>query len=180
MNIASRTRGFIAASFALVGLATAPSHAQTTLNVNGTSCPAASVTLGAGTINISTSGCGGTAAQAPIISGLSVNFGVPGDPVTINGNNLAGASVTIRGVLANITSNTATQIVTSVPAGATAGAGSLVVTTNTAPTASTAFTVNAPPTVPPSINPADAYQRSRRHRGYHFRLKFVWCNRHIW
>ena len=150
MNVTSRTRGIIAASLVFVGFAASVSYAQT-VNVNGATCASATVTLGAGTININTAGCAGTVASPPSISGLSATSGFRNDPVTINGANLTGASVTIGGVTANVASNSGSQIITSVPATATLGAGNVAVTTSVAPAASVAFTVNAPPTVPPTI-----------------------------
>ena len=159
MNITSRTRGLIAASLAIFGFAGSVSHAQT-VTVNGSACSTATVTLGAGTININTAGCaGGPVAQPPSISSLSVASGLPNEAVTISGANLAGASVTIGGVAtaASINSN-GTQISTSVPASATPGAGNLTVTVAGFSPVSAAFTVLAPP--PPaapaisSVSPA--------------------------
>ena len=159
MNITSRTRGLIAASLAIFGFAGSVSQAQT-VTVNGSACSTATVTLGAGTININTAGCaGGPVAQPPSISSLSVVSGLPNAAVTINGANLAGASVTIGGVAtaASINAN-GTQISTSVPVSATLGAGNLIVTVAGFSPVSAAFTVLAPP--PPtapvisSVSPA--------------------------
>ncbi|MGH2576233.1 MAG: IPT/TIG domain-containing protein, partial [Actinomycetota bacterium] len=58
----------------------------------------------------------------PTINSFSPSSGPVGTSVTINGTNLTGATwVKFNGVMATITSNTATQIVTEVPTGATTG-----------------------------------------------------------
>ena len=144
MNIASRSRSFITASLVFFGLAASVSQAQT-VNVNGAACASATVTLGAGTININTAGCSGTPASPPTISTVSPGSGMPGVGVTINGANLNGASVTIGGAAASVIGNTGSAITTSVPSAATVGAGNVVVTVAGLAPASFAFTVLAPP-----------------------------------
>jgi hypothetical protein len=68
-----------------------------------------------------------------------------GTTVTITGTNLTGAtSVKFNGVSATITSNTATQIVTKVPTGATTGPITVTTPSGTA-TSATNFTVTGPP-----------------------------------
>lgn len=159
MNIASRTRGRIAALLVLACVAASPSYAQNVVNVNTVPCPTATVTFGAGTINISTAGCaGGPVVSPPSISSLSVASGLPNQAVTINGANLTNASVTIGGVGAAIASNNGSAISTSVPASAAVGAGNVIVTVAGLAPAQTPFTVLAPP--PPaaptisSVSPA--------------------------
>ena len=86
----------------------------------------------------------------PLITLVSPSSGSASTAVTINGTSLTGATVTVGGVAAIIGSNTATQIATTVPASATVGPGNIVATT-VAGSASTPFTVTAPPpTLPPT------------------------------
>lgn len=137
MNIFSRTRNLVTVNLILAGLAVSTVHAQNitvqaqSIFVNGSStpCPSATVTFGSGVININTAGCtGNPVASQPSISSVSPSSGQSGAQVTINGANLAGANVTIGGQAAGISSNTGTTITTSVPAGATAAGGGVVVT----------------------------------------------------
>ncbi|PIB34266.1 hypothetical protein BFP72_01870 [Reichenbachiella sp. 5M10] len=59
---------------------------------------------------------GDTTAPIPTITAISVESGEPGDAITITGTDLDDAeSVTFGGVPATITSNSTTEIVTSVP-----------------------------------------------------------------
>ena len=76
----------------------------------------------------------------PSISSLTPNAGTVGTVVTITGTGLAGATVTIGGVAATITTSSATSITTSVPAGVPPSAASVVVTTSVGASSST-FTV---------------------------------------
>ena len=143
MNNASRTRRLIAASLVLLGLAANVSQAQTVVSVNGTTCANATVTLGAGTININTASCG--AAAAPTITSISPASAIRNAPVTINGTGFTGTtSVTIGGATANFSVVGANQITTNVPTAATLGNGSVVVTVGLA-VASAVFTVDTPP-----------------------------------
>jgi hypothetical protein len=81
-------------------------------------------------------------APPPTISSLSTTSGAPGTAVTITGNNLSGAtSVKFGSTSATITSDTNTQITTTVPSSATSGP--VTVTTPTG-SASSAFTVLIP------------------------------------
>lgn len=82
----------------------------------------------------------GSCAITPSITSVSPTSAVVGAAVSITGANLQGASITINGVSATPTSNTATTIDANVPAGATAGAGSILVTT-AGGSASIAFSV---------------------------------------
>lgn len=144
MNLTSRTRSVIAASLVLVGLAAGVSQAQTVISVNGSACGTATVMLGAGTINIDTTGCSAPPTVVPpAIIGVSPPSAKAGAAVTISGTGLAGASVTFGGVAAGTTTSSATSISTIVPASAPIAAGSLVVTTS-AGTATASFTVEAP------------------------------------
>jgi hypothetical protein len=82
---------------------------------------------------------------APTITSFSPTAGPVGTTVTITGTNLTGAtSVKFNGVTATITSNTATQIVTKVPTGATTGPITVTTDSGTA-TSSTNFTVTGAP-----------------------------------
>jgi hypothetical protein len=92
-----------------------------------------------------TSGIVQGGGAAPTITSFSPTAGPVGTTVTITGTNLTGAtSVKFNGVSATITSNTATQIVTKVPTGATTGPIT-VTTDNGTATSSTNFTVTGPP-----------------------------------
>src|SRR6266508_3652342 len=87
----------------------------------------------------------------PTINSFSPSSGPVGTSVTINGTNLTGATwVKFNGVMATITSNTATQIVTEVPTGATTGPITAKTTSGTA-TSPTTFTVT-PTAAPPTIS----------------------------
>jgi Ca2+-binding RTX toxin-like protein len=72
-------------------------------------------------------------AAAPTITSFDPTSGPVGTSVTITGTDLSGAtSVTFNGVAATITSNTATEIVTTVPADATTGPIAVTTTGGTA------------------------------------------------
>ena len=86
----------------------------------------------------------GSVTAAPVITLVTPNFGSAGNVVTITGTGLSGATVTIGGVAATVTTGSATSIVTSVPGNAPAAAGNVVVTT-TGGNVSSPFTVNPPP-----------------------------------
>ena len=63
-----------------------------------------------------------TTGVTPQITSFSPQSGPPGTTVTINGRNLSGATnVAFNGTPAPVISNSATQIVTTVPAGSTVG-----------------------------------------------------------
>jgi hypothetical protein len=88
-----------------------------------------------------TSGIVQVEGAAPTITSFAPTAGPVGTSVTITGTNLTGAtSVKFNGVSATITSNTATQIVTKVPAGATTGKITVTTAGGTA-TSATNFTV---------------------------------------
>ena len=155
MNIAFRIHRLIATSLVFAGLAASPIHAQTPsiTVVNGATCTSAhavSVTYSGGALNIQTGGCGTAIilpppTLPPTITSVSVSSGAPGTAITINGTNLAGASVTIGEAAASVTNNTGQQINTTVPGNATSGAGVIRATTTVAPAATTPFTVTSPP-----------------------------------
>ncbi len=85
----------------------------------------------------------GGSCVSPTITSFSPLSGPVGTSVTITGTNLTGAtSVKFNGTAAIITSNTATQIVTTVPAGATTGPITVTTAGGTA-TSATNFTVGA-------------------------------------
>jgi hypothetical protein len=91
-----------------------------------------------------TSGIVQGGGAAPTITSFTPSAGPVGTTVTITGTNLTGAtSVKFNGVSATITSNTATQIVTKVPTGATTGPITVTTDSGTA-TSATNFTVTGP------------------------------------
>jgi hypothetical protein len=107
----------------------------------GASTGAITVTSPSGT---ATSATPFTVLVPPVITSFSPASGVAGTSVTINGTNLSGASsVLFGGVAGTIVSNTATQIVATVPIGAVTGAISVRTAAGTA-TSSAIFTVVAP------------------------------------
>jgi streptogramin lyase len=82
-----------------------------------------------------------TTTVTPGIGSFSPSSGPAGTTVTITGQNLSGATkVAFNGTPAAITSDTATQIVTDVPAGATTGHISVTTPAGTA-TSKATFTV---------------------------------------
>jgi uncharacterized protein (TIGR03437 family) len=109
-----------------------------------------------GLITISACGGGGSDSSdnnggnsAPTITSFSPTSGKVGDAVTVTGTNFsttaADNTVKFNGTTAVVTSSTATQIVTSVPADATTGKITVAVSGSTA-TSSDSFTVNVTPT----------------------------------
>ncbi len=75
--------------------------------------------------NLKSNGVPFTLYPFPKVTGVSLATGIPGTPVTITGTNLLDgggkASVTFNGTPATITSDNATSIQVTVPAGATSG-----------------------------------------------------------
>jgi len=105
-----------------------------------------------GKITVTTAGGTATSATdftvvvAPVITSFTPVSGPVGTSVTITGTHLTGAtSVKFNGVSATITSNTATAIVTVVPATATTGKITVTTPGGTA-TSATNFTVTVPVT----------------------------------
>ncbi len=105
-----------------------------------------------GTFGCGGGGGGGGGAAAPAGTSLAITSFTPttgriGDTVTITGTGFsttaASNTVHFNGTAATVTSSTATQIVTTVPTGATTGAITVTVGTGTA-TSSTNFTVDNP------------------------------------
>ena len=82
-----------------------------------------------------------TTTVTPSISAFTPTSGVVGTAVTITGQNLArSTSVAFKGTIATIVSETATKIVTKVPAGAKSGRITVTTPAGTA-TSSGAFNV---------------------------------------
>jgi hypothetical protein len=95
------------------------------------------------------------AAGVPCISRISPTQGPVGTGVTITGINLTGASkLQFHGTTAVIGTNTATQITTTVPAGATTGA--ITVLTGGGTATSGTFTVVVPPVANAGVDQSDA------------------------
>ena len=116
--------------------------------------------IGADAVDLQTAGGSATSVltvtpPAPTISGVAPLFGAPGDVVMIVGTNFDGLqSVRFNTTPATVTSSTNTQIVTSVPAGATTGR--ITVTTAGGAVISTAiYAVDLVPVVT-SFNPTTA------------------------
>jgi hypothetical protein len=130
------------------GFATAPAVAdngKVDLNNSVTITAADSCTNGCFFGHNVTSGIVQGGGAAPTITSFTPTAGPVGTTVTITGTNLTGAtSVKFNGVSATITSNTATQIVTKVPTGATTGPITVTTDSGTA-TSATNFTVTGPP-----------------------------------
>jgi hypothetical protein len=78
----------------------------------------------------------------PTISSVTPNSAAVGAALTIAGSNLGGATVKFNGVNATVTSNTATEIKTTVPAGATTGP---ITVTTSGGAATSSFTVSTTP-----------------------------------
>jgi hypothetical protein len=126
--------------------------AQTTVIVDSSTQVRAAVPTGAltgkltVTSNVTSAQSSGTftvggSCASPSITSFIPTSGPVGTSVTITGTNLTGAtSVKFNGTTATITSNTATQIVTTVPAGATTGKITVTTAGGTA-TSATDFTV---------------------------------------
>ncbi|GLH72759.1 hypothetical protein GETHLI_12610 [Geothrix limicola] len=106
-------------------------------------------------------GCGGSSkpqpppqpgTPAPTLASLSPTSGPAGTAVVISGSHLANASaVSFNGTAATFTVNSATQITTAVPAGASSGAVSVTTPGGTATGPS--FTVTLPAPTVSSLNP---------------------------
>ncbi len=95
----------------------------------------------------------GAVPTEPTITSFAPTAGPVGTTVTITGTNLTGAtSVRFHGTTATITSNTATTIVTTVPAGATTGTITVTTALGTA-TNATSFTVMAITSFTPITGP---------------------------
>jgi hypothetical protein len=98
------------------------------------------------------SGCGNN--PSPTISGFSPVGATAGTTITITGTNFdvgpVNNVVTFSGIAAVVTSSTPTQIVTTVPAGATSGPISITVDEVSHATSATIFTVLALPTFTPA------------------------------
>lgn len=117
-------------------------------------------TISVAVLNVPTSATSSsmfTVVPPPTISGFSPGSGAVGSSVTITGTNfsstIANDTVKFHGTTATVTSATTTQLIASVPSGATTGTISVTVGGSTA-TSSSSFTVTIPPTItsfsPPS------------------------------
>ncbi|MDR3581607.1 MAG: IPT/TIG domain-containing protein [Oryzomonas sp.] len=99
------------------------------------------------------SGCGGN-TPSPTISGFSPVGGTVGTIITITGTEFdvgpVNNFVTFNSTAAVVTSSTPTQIVTTVPPGATSGPISITVDEVSRATSATGFTVLAFPTFTPA------------------------------
>ena len=131
-----------------------------TFTVNSGSQITASVPAGTTTGNVTVTTPGGTSnglpftvtTSAPTISSLSPTSGTVGTTVIITGTNFTGATaVSFNGAGATFTVNSATQITTSVPAGATTG--NVTVTTPGGTSNGSPFTVVAPAPTLTSLSP---------------------------
>ena len=124
-----------------------------TFNVNSATQITAAVPTGATTGKVSVTTPGGSVSStgnftvtvpvsAPTITSFNPTSGPVATPLIITGTNLTGAtSVKLNGTSATFTVNSATQITTSVPAGATTGKFSVTTPGGSATSANT-FTVN--------------------------------------
>ncbi len=91
----------------------------------------------------------------PAITALSPTSGLAGSSVTITGTNLGtSGTVSFSGTAATTTSWTATRIVATVPAGISAGAKSVTVTTGGRTSNVATFTVTTPPASITSVTPS--------------------------
>jgi len=109
-------------------------------------------------ILFSLSGCGSN--PSPAISGFSPVGATVGTTITITGTGFdvgpVNDVVTFNGTAAVVTSSTPTQIVTTVPTGATSGPISITVDVVSSATSETSFTVLAPPAFLPASAPVGA------------------------
>ncbi|HEY3330731.1 MAG TPA: IPT/TIG domain-containing protein [Capsulimonadaceae bacterium] len=106
--------------------------------------------IGAPIVNVLLPALVGT---GPTITGFSPANGPAGTTVTINGNKLTGGAVTFNGLAAVVSSNTATQIVTTVPNGATTGPIEVTTSAGTG-TSATDFAVGIITPVISSLSPS--------------------------
>ena len=60
-------------------------------------------------------------SDGPRISSISPSSALTGATITITGNNLSGSTVDIGGIASHVDDNTATSIITTIPAGAATG-----------------------------------------------------------
>ena len=132
-----------------------------TFAVNSGAQITATVPTGATTGNVTVATPGGTSnglpfiltIPAPALSSLSPTIGTVGTTMVIAGTNLTGAtSVTFNGITATFTVNSGTQIMTSVPPGASTG--NVVVATPGGPSNGLPFTVTAPLPTLSTLSPA--------------------------
>ncbi|MFM8303255.1 MAG: IPT/TIG domain-containing protein [Actinomycetota bacterium] len=133
---AVKFNGLAAASFAVTS-----TTKLTAVVPAGATTGKVAVTNSAGTA--SSSGSFTVTSQAPAVTGFSPTSGPVGTTVTITGSNFAGATgVKFNGVSATFSVSSATQIVATVPTGATTGKISVTTPSGTASSASS-YTVSA-------------------------------------
>jgi subtilisin-like proprotein convertase family protein len=122
------------------------SSTQITATVPSTTSGAIAVTTPGGTATSATAFTVTTSGSTPTITGLSVASALPGQAVLIAGTNLGGATaVRFNGTAALFIQDSASQITTLVPAGATTGSVTVQTPGGTA-TSPAPFTVSANPT----------------------------------
>ncbi|HEX8551181.1 MAG TPA: S8 family serine peptidase [Abditibacteriaceae bacterium] len=123
-----------------------------TPSLSGYTFSPTSLSVAVTTANVTGKNFAATKVPAPTISSFTPSTGAVGTAVTITGTNFSGATaVKFNGVAATLTSNSATQIVTKVPTGATTG--TISVTTPGGTVTSTAtFTVPAADTTKPIVS----------------------------
>src|SRR5664279_5642370 len=95
-------------------------------------------------------------SNPPVISSVDPTGGLPGDPVTISGTDLTGAtSVSFNSTTSSVITATSTSVTTVVPTSATIGANNVTVTTPSGTSKQLVFTVYKAPefedTDPPGI-----------------------------
>jgi len=155
--------GLVGAALTITGTNFSTTGADNTVKFNGTTAVVnsstatqiiASVPEGAtsGTISVTVNGITAissasfTVVSPPTITGFTPTTGEVGDTVNITGANFSATAanniVKFNGITAAVTSSTATQIVTSVPEGATTGKITVAVNERTATSASD-FTVES-------------------------------------
>jgi Ca2+-binding RTX toxin-like protein len=138
-----RTTAFVVTSVLVVGFLAGIHTAQADAYTAGLS-----PTIIGGGADLNGDGIVQVEGAAPTITSFDPTSGPVGTSVTITGTDLSGAtSVTFNGMAATITSNTATEIVTTVPADATTGP----ITVTTAGGTATGGTFTVTPTTCPGF-----------------------------
>lgn len=119
MNIQKIRTMLVAALFSACAIGVA--HAQT-LSVNGSTCPNATVTFAAGTININTAGCTGGVAQVPAINAATPPSGSVGSTYgfqfTASGSTPLSWTVSSGALPAGLNINSSSGLISGTPTGA--------------------------------------------------------------